>query len=84
LYITSDIAFAAYLLMTGYELLGAIDTGTPRKEFGITHTDPEVLAQMEIDVKTKADEFERSDVRVYYRKFQELKHSLDEPIRRPE
>lgn len=82
LYITSDIALAAYLLLNGYELLGAIDTGTKRKEFGLTHTDPNVLANMDVDIQHKAWEFEGNDCKVFYRQIKTLHHSLDEPIKK--
>ena len=93
LYITTDIALAAYLLLRGYELLGAIDTGTRRKEFGLTHTDPNVLANMYADIQSKADEFEnmnlevphdapkRVNFKIYYAEMKNLHHSLDEPIK---
>lgn len=93
LYITSDIALAAYLLMRGFELLGAIDSGTRRKEFGLTHTDPEILTHMELTVQSMADEFDnmflqvphdkeaRVNFRIYQQKTKELHHALDEAIR---
>lgn len=96
LYLTSDIALAAYLLLRNYELLGAIDDGTPRRKFGLTSTDPAVLSNMDADVMAKADEYEnmyleiphdpghRVNFKVYYSSFQKLKHSLDSPIRRDE
>lgn len=66
LYITSDIAFAAYLMLRGLELLGAVDTGAtgrnghPRLSWGLTSTDPEVLTNMSSLVKAMADEFEHT------------------------
>lgn len=94
LYVTSDIALAAYLLMRGFTLLGAIDTGEKRKGFGLTHTDPEIISTMFITIQSMSDEFEnmflplphdknaRVNFRVYQRKIKELHHSLDEPVRR--
>jgi hypothetical protein len=95
LYITTDIALAAYLLLRGYELLGAIDTGTRRKEFGLTNTDPNILSNMYADIQSKADEFENMHLdiphdmpkkvsfKIYYSEMKNLHHSLDEPIKLP-
>lgn len=92
LYLTSDLALAAYLLMRGFELLGAVDTGNHRKEFGLTHTDPRVLSDMEHHVVRLANEFEnlwlpipdepdfRVNFKVYMRKTKELHHALDQPV----
>jgi hypothetical protein len=82
LYTTSDIALAAYLLTKGFELLGAIDTGSRRKEFGITSTDPEVLIDMEVHLHSLADEYDRSLEKQFYKMIKELHHSLDEAIKR--
>lgn len=94
LYTTSDIALAAYLLMRGFELLGAVDTGIKRKEFGLTHTEPEVLLHMEVTIKSMADEFDNMEFtiphdpsskvnfRVYQQKTKELHRALDEAIRK--
>jgi hypothetical protein len=94
LYLTSDIALAAYLLMRGFELLGAIDNGSPRKEFGLTHADPEILANLDQTVRRYADEYDnlylpiphdpviRVNFRVYTQKTRELHRALDEPIRK--
>ncbi len=38
LYLISNLDIAAFLCMMGYTLLGAVDTGTERKEFALTHT----------------------------------------------
>jgi len=92
-YLTSDIALAAYLLMRGFELLGAIDNGSPRKEFGLTHEDPMVLAHLEQTVRRLADDYEnlyhqvphedtRVNFRVYVQKTRELHRALDEAIRK--
>lgn len=94
LYTTSDIALAAYLLMRGFELLGAVDTGTRRKEFGLTHTDPEVLTNMQVIIQSMDDEFNnlffsiphdqssRVNFRIYQQKTKELHRALDEAIRK--
>jgi hypothetical protein len=82
LYTTSDIALAAYLLTQGFELLGAIDTGSRRKEFGITSTDPEILVDMEIHLHTLADNYDRSAEKHFYKMIKELHHALDEAIKR--
>lgn len=82
LYTTSDITLAAYLLTKGFELLGAIDTGSKRKEFGITSTDPERLINMEVHIHGLADEYDRSPEREFYKMIKELHHSLDEAIKR--
>lgn len=81
LYTTSDIALAAYLLTKGFELLGAIDTGSRRKEFGITSTDPHILADMNITIHTLADEYDRSEAKHFYNMIRELHHALDEAIK---
>lgn len=90
LYITSDMAFAAYLLLRGYTLLGAIETGQSRKEFGITHTDPYILDSMLADIHSKADEYEnmylpiphdpenKVNFKVFYKLTKTIHHSLDE------
>lgn len=63
LYATSDISLAAYLVMSGYELLGAFDNGKignngrQLKEFGLTHTDPYILDNMMADITKRADEY---------------------------
>jgi hypothetical protein len=65
LYLTSDLYFAAYLLMRGYELLGAIDNGSQRKQFGLLTTDDKLLnaplpiAAVEADIAAKNNEYER-------------------------
>lgn len=94
LYVVSDIALAAYLLMRGFELLGAIDSGKPRKDFGLTHTDPAIAADMEGYVRILADEYDNIyfpvpfkegatvNFKLYNRKMRELKHALDEAVRR--
>jgi hypothetical protein len=58
LYTTSDTPFAAYLVHRGFELLGAIDSGEARKEFGLTSTDPEVLYDLEKTIARARDEFD--------------------------
>jgi hypothetical protein len=92
-YITSDIALAAYLITRGYELLGAVDNGSKRKEFGLTHTDPEILKDMSMDVMRKADEYDnlyfqvphepnsRVNFRTFYRNIKNCHHALDEAIK---
>jgi len=66
LYATSDISLAAYLVMSGYELLGAFDNGKvgnngrKLKEFGLTHTDPYILTDMMSDISKRADEYRNS------------------------
>lgn len=94
LYVTNDIALAAYLLMRGFELLGAVDSGLKYKEFGLTHTDPEVLRDLKVAISTMADEYEnmylplphdanaRVNFKVYQQKMRELHRALDEPVRR--
>lgn len=37
LYLISNLDIAAFLCMMGYTLLGAVDTGTERKDFALTH-----------------------------------------------
>jgi len=87
LYLTSDIALAAYLLMRGYELLGAVDTGNvgrngrPRLEWGITSTDPELIITMEERLKDLSIQYDRSPERLFYYKIKELHHALDNPIK---
>lgn len=80
--------------MRGFELLGAVDSGSKRKEFGLTHTDPEVLANLEHYVRIYADEYENYEYetpnppvvkvsfRVYTHKLNELHRALDEAIRK--
>lgn len=82
LYTTSDIALAAFLLTKGFELLGAIDTGSKRKEFGVTSTDPEILSTMEVTIHTFADEYDRSAEKMFYGMIKELHHALDDAIRK--
>lgn len=94
LYVTSDIALAAYLLIRGLTLLGAIDTGHPRKQFGITSDDPEILANMVAYIDGMIDEYEnvycvlptdtnvRLNFKQYYKQIKELHHALDVALRK--
>jgi hypothetical protein len=102
LYATSDISLAAYLVMSGYELLGAFDNGKignngrRLKEFGLTHTDPYVLADMMADISKKADEYRYTFYKgpgeeeaklnfwVHYKTIKQLHHALDEAIKSKE
>jgi hypothetical protein len=84
------MAFAAYLLLRGYELLGAIETRCKRKEFGLTNLDPYIVDNMLSDINAKYDEFENMyltvphdptkqvNFRAYYRLTKTIHHSLDE------
>jgi hypothetical protein len=58
LYLTSDHSLAAFLCMRGYTLLGAVDNGTERKEFALTHYElrktPELMKE---DLLKKTQEF---------------------------
>ena len=93
LYLTSDIALASYLATRGFILLGAYDKGGPRKEFGLTHTDQEVLDNLEKTVARLADEFDnlhlqiphepesRVNFRMYWRNIKNCHHALDDPIK---
>jgi len=59
LYLISNLDIAAFLCMMGYTLLGAVDNGTERKEFALTHTklkdDP---ASMKDDILQKTQKFD--------------------------
>jgi hypothetical protein len=59
LYLISNLDIAAFLCMMGYTLLGAVDTGTERKEFALTHTrlkdDP---SAMKDDILQKTQQFD--------------------------
>lgn len=63
LYATSDISLSAYLIMRGFELLGAVDRGKigfgdrRLKEFVLTHTDPYVLDNLEVEIAKRAAEY---------------------------
>lgn len=58
LYFTSDQAQAAYLCLRGYTLLGAVDTGSERLQFALTHTeyrnDPDTMKK---DLLKRLEEF---------------------------
>lgn len=58
LYMTSDHSLAAFLCMRGYTLLGAVNSGTERMEFALTHYElrknPET---MKTDLLQKTQEF---------------------------
>lgn len=82
LYVTSDIAFAAYLLVRGYELLGAIDTGTKRKEFAITSTNEDILRDLHMAVLEQAHAYDRSAEKMFYKMTKELHHALDTAIKK--
>lgn len=61
IYFTSDHALAAFLCVRGYTLLGAVDTGSERLEFALTHTDlrkdpPAMIS----DILDKTTEFSES------------------------
>jgi len=104
LYVTSDSSITAYLMLRGYELLGLIDSGEvnqynqPRYLFGLTSTDPEILRDVNTDVKSKIDEFENSslsvphdptatvNVKQYFINYRTCLYSLkhDKPLRRQE
>ena len=61
LYLTSNLDLAAFLCLMGYTLLGAVDNGTERKEFALTHAqlrdDP---MQMKDDILRKTQLFDAS------------------------
>lgn len=99
LYLISDIAFAAYLITRGYDLWGSVDTGKtgyngkPRLDYALTHTDPDVLINMSMDVIRKSDEFEHLqleipnnkgtvNIKAYYKNIKQCHHALDNPIKR--
>lgn len=60
LYLISNLDIAAFLCMMGYTLLGAVDNGTERKEFALTHTklreDP---SAMKDDILQKTQMFDK-------------------------
>ena len=94
LYMTSDIDLASYLMTRGFELLGALDNGGPRKEFGLTHTDEAILENLEKTIERMADEFDnlylpipheedqRVNFRVYWRNIKNCHHALDDAIKK--
>lgn len=59
LYLISNLDIAAFLCMMGYTLLGAVDNGSERKEFALTHTrlkdDP---GAMKDDILQKTQQFD--------------------------
>ena len=58
LYLTSDHSLAAFLCMRGYTLLGAVDNGTERKEFALTHYElRKNIDEMMADLLQKTQEF---------------------------
>lgn len=94
-YLTSDISFAAFLILRGYELLGAVDTGAQRKEFGLVPSEALALTGIDVDtdIQAKWDEFENMylsiphdpdsqlNFRKYYQALRECHRSLDRAIR---
>lgn len=101
LYATSDLPFVAFLLLRGYELLGAVETDRvsnktrrPIKKFGLTHTDPYVLADIGLDVQKKYTEYHDSyfnlvsDPEVslnfynYYLRIKDCHNVLDQALKR--
>ncbi len=79
-YLTSDLSFAAYLLLWGFTLLGAIDTEIERKEFGLLP--PADTANTEMLISNLTADFEEKHYRDYYMKIRDLRHALSDPIRR--
>jgi hypothetical protein len=58
LYLTSDQAIAAFLCLRGYTLLGAVNNGSDRLEFALTHYElRKTPAEMKADLLEKTQEF---------------------------
>ncbi len=58
LYLTSDHSLAAFLCMRGYTLLGAVNNGTERMEFALTHYQlAKTPNDMKEDLLKKTQEF---------------------------
>lgn len=92
LYTTSDTAFAAYLVLKGFVLLGALDNGSPRIQFAFTTTDDSILSDLEFFVNQANEEFENvqysppSDLGIrisfkdYYGRLRQVQHELKNAI----
>jgi hypothetical protein len=82
-------------MLRGFELLGAIDDGSPRKSYGLTSVDPHLLVNMPAIVDAMYDEFEnqyavyphdpnaRLNFREYFRNIKKLHDARDQPIKEP-
>jgi hypothetical protein len=79
-YLTSDIAFASYLLMRGFTLLGAIDNDHPRKEFGLYQ--PEDVEDLSSLIDALQLEYDAHQYREFFMNIKTLRRSLDNPVRR--
>lgn len=59
LYLISNLDIAAFLCMMGYTLLGAVDNGSERKEFALTHTKlKDNPSAMKDDILSKTQQFD--------------------------
>lgn len=80
IYLTSDLSLAAYLLLWGFSLLGAIDNETKRMEFGLVP--PPNTDSLEELIDHLLKEFSEKDYREYSMKVRDLRYALTNPIRR--
>lgn len=83
---TSDLAFAAYLMLHDFTVIGCIDpeNGEGRYDFYLTHSDPDVREAIHEQVIKLRDQFASTDFKYadYYRHTRFLRRKAANPVRK--
>lgn len=83
---TSDLAFAAYLMLHDFTVIGCVDpeNGGRRFDFYLTHSDPEIRKDIHLVVNKHRDAFASTDFSYadYYRHTRLLRRKAANPIRK--